>query len=240
MKLENISIVMVGTTHPGNIGAAARAMSNMCIDNLVLVCPRCTVDETAYARAAGASRILDQCRTVESLEQAVQHCHLVIGATARPRSLSWPELSPANMAQKTWQLDNTSKVAVIFGREHSGLTNRELQLCNYMVRIPTNPDFSSLNVACAIQILCYEIYKYCSENSAGISQTAGEPTATRFDIEGYFHHLEKVLIKIEFLDPDNPGLLLQRLRRLYQRVNLSKTEVNILRGILNSVEQNSA
>lgn len=226
---------MVGTTHPGNIGAAARAMSNMSITNLVLVSPQCPVGEIAFARASGAHDILDQRRTVESLEEAIQDCHLVFGSTARSRSLSWPELSPPNMAQKTWELDDDSKVAVVFGREHSGLTNDELQLCSYMVSIPTNPDFSSLNVASAIQVLCYEIYKSCGEVRVDTSDAADEPAATSFDIEGYFQHLEKVLLSTEFLNPDNPGQLMQRLRRLYQRANLSKNEINILRGILSSV-----
>lgn len=237
MKLENISIVMVGTTHPGNIGAAARAMNNMCITNLVMVSPKCPVGEIAYARASGAHTILDQRRTVDSLEEAIQDCQLVIGSTARSRSLSWPELSPSEMGEKTWTLDNESKVAIIFGREHSGLTNEELQLCNYMVSIPTNPDFSSLNVASAIQVLCYEIYKNLDQGSVNENPGSVEPTATSFDLEGYFQHLEQVLIKTGYLKADNPGQLLQRLRRLYQRADLSKNEVNILRGILSSVEK---
>lgn len=237
MKLENISIVMVGTTHPGNIGAAARAMNNMCITNLVMVSPICPVGEIAYARASGAHSILDQRRTVDRLEQAIEDCHLVIGSTARSRSLSWPELSPSEMGQKTWSLDNESKVAIVFGREHSGLTNEELQLCNYMVSIPTNPDFSSLNVASAIQVLCYEIYKNFGDNKLIDKTDSTETTATSFDLEGYFQHLEQVLIKTEYLNPENPGQLLQRLRRLFQRADLSKNEINILRGILSSVEK---
>lgn len=237
MKLENISIVMVGTTHPGNIGAAARAMKNMCISQLVMVSPMCPVGEIAYARASGAHAILDQRHTVDTLEEAIQDCQLVIGSTARSRSLSWPELSPAEMAQKAWSLDDESQVAIVFGREHSGLTNEELQLCNFMVSIPTNPDFSSLNVASAIQVLCYEIYKTLDEGKPVESPALSEPAATSFDLEGYFQHLEQVLLKTGYLNPANPGQLLQRLRRLYQRADLSKNEINILRGILSSVEK---
>jgi tRNA (cytidine32/uridine32-2'-O)-methyltransferase len=237
MKLENISIVMVGTTHPGNIGAAARAMNNMCISRLVMVDPKCPVGEIAYARASGAHDILDQRRTVDTLEEAIQDCQLVIGSTARSRSLSWPELSPSDMAKKTWSLDDESKVAIVFGREHSGLTNDELQMCNYMVSIPTNPDFSSLNVASAVQVMCYEIYKTLDEGQAVGGPALDEPTATSFDLEGYFNHLETVLLKIGYLNAAKPGQLLQRLRRLYQRADLSKNEVNILRGILSSVEK---
>ncbi|MFT4608284.1 MAG: tRNA (cytidine32/uridine32-2'-O)-methyltransferase [Urechidicola sp.] len=237
MKLENISIVMVGTTHPGNVGAAARAMRNMCINQLVMVSPKCPVGEVAFARASGAHSILDQRRTVDTMEEAIQDCELVIASTARSRSLSWPELSPSEMAKKTWSLDDKSKVAIVFGREHSGLTNEELQLCNYMVSIPSNPDFSSLNVASAIQVMCYEIYKTLDEGKVVESVGSSEPTATSFDLEGYFQHLEQVLLKTGYLKADNPRQLLQRLRRLYQRAELSKNEVNILRGILSSIEK---
>lgn len=237
MKLENISIVMVGTTHPGNVGAAARAMNNMCISQLVMVSPKCPIGEIAFARASGAHAILDQMHIVDTLEEAIQDCKLVIGSTARSRALAWPELSPPGMSQKVWSLDDETKVAIVFGREHSGLTNEELQLCNYMVSIPTNPDFSSLNVASAIQVMCYEIYKTLDEGKVVESPTPDEPTATSFDLEGYFQHLEKVLLKTGYLNLDNPGQLLQRLRRLYQRADLSKNEINILRGILSSVEK---
>ncbi len=240
MKLDNISIVMVGTTHPGNVGAAARAMHNMCLNRLIMVSPICQVGEISFARAAGAHSILDQRITVDTMEEAIQDCELVIGSTARSRSLSWPELSPAAMAKKTWSLDDNSKVAIVFGREHSGLTNDELQLCNYMVSIPTNPDFSSLNVASAIQVMCYEIYKTLDEGQAIESPALDEPAATSFDLEGYFNHLEQILLKTGYLNPVKPGQLLQRLRRLYQRANLSRNEVNILRGILSSVEKPKA
>lgn len=237
MKLENISIVMVGTTHPGNIGAAARAMNNMCISKLVMVSPQCPVGEVAYARASGAHSILDHSHTLDTLEEAIQDCQLVIGSTARSRSLSWPELSPSEMAEKIGSLDNESEVAIVFGREHSGLTNEELQLCNYMVRIPTNPDFSSLNVASAIQVLSYEIYKTFNLDQVIERSVASEPAATSFDLEGYFQHLELVLLKTGYFNANNPGQLLQRLRRLYQRADLSKNEINILRGILSSIEK---
>ncbi len=159
MNLENIDIVMVGTTHPGNIGAAARAMHNMCISNLVLVNPQCPIGEIAYARASGANVILDSLRKAGSLREAVQHCILVVATSARDRSLPWPELSPGLVAKKIAELNGQSRVALVFGREHSGLTNEELQICHYTVNIPTNPDFSSLNVASAIQVMCYEIFK---------------------------------------------------------------------------------
>lgn len=237
MNIDNISIVMVGTTHSGNIGAAARAMHNMCIDNLVLVRPQCSIGEVAYSRASGAQLILDQRKNVDSLQQAIKDCSLVIATSTRSRSLPWPELSPEQMGQKIWSLNDESKVALVFGPEHSGLSNEALKLCNFSVTIPTNPNFSSLNVASAIQVLCYEIYRMARNNTHPETSESSDSIVTSADLEGYFAHLEQVLIKTRFLDTDKPGLLMDRLRRLYQRIDLSKTEINILRGILSSVEK---
>jgi len=237
MKLDHISIVMVGTTHPGNIGAAARAMHNMRISNLVLVNPQCPVGEIAYARASGANVILDKLRKTESLQEGIQDCNLVIASSARVRSLPWPELTPGLMAQKIANLNDQSRVALVFGREQSGLTNEELQLCHYMVNIPTNPDFSSLNVASAIQVLCYEIFMKAGHQAKTRQSNVQESAATSQELEGYFQHLQQVMTTTKFLDTENPGLLMQRLRRLYHRFELSKVEVNILRGILSSVEK---
>lgn len=237
MSLENIDIVMVGTTHPGNIGAAARAMHNMCIPNLVLVNPKCPIGEIAYARASGANVILDKLRQAGSLQEAVQDCILVVATSARERSLPWPELTPGSMAQKIADLNGQSRVALVFGREHSGLTNEELQICHYTVNIPTNPVFSSLNVASAIQVLCYEIFKAVDNQSETRQDENLEPAATSQQLEGFYQHLEQIITTTQFLDPENPGLLMQRLRRLYHRLEMSKNEVDILRGILSSVEK---
>jgi len=237
MNLDNIDIVMVGTTHPGNIGAAARAMHNMCISNLVLVNPQCPIGEIAYARASGANLILDSLRKAGSLQEAVQHCILVVATSARDRSLPWPELSPGLVAKKIAELNGQSRVALVFGREHSGLTNEELQFCHYTVNIPTNPDFSSLNVASAIQVMCYEIFKTVGNQPETRQTEIQECAVTSQQLEGFFRHLEQVMITTEFLDRENPGLLMQRLRRLYHRLEMSKSEVDILRGILSSVEK---
>ncbi len=237
MNLENIDIVMVGTTHPGNIGAAARAMHNMCISNLVLVNPQCPIGEIAYARASGANVILDSLRIAGSLQEAVQHCILVVATSARDRSLPWPELSPGLVAKKIAELNGQSRVALVFGPEHSGLSNEELQICHYTVNIPTNPDFSSLNVASAIQVMCYEIFKTVGIRPETRQTEIQECAVTSQQLEGFFRHLEQVMITTEFLDRENPGLLMQRLRRLYHRLEMSKNEVDILRGILSSVEK---
>lgn len=237
MNLENIDIVMVGTTHPGNIGAAARAMHNMCISNLVLVNPQCPIGEIAYARASGANVILDSLRKAGNLQEAVQDSILVVATSARDRSLPWPELSPGLVAKKITELNGQSRVALVFGREHSGLSNEELQICHYTVNIPTNPDFSSLNVASAIQVMCYEIFKTVGNQPETRQTEIQECAVTSQQLEGFFRHLEQVMITTEFLDRENPGLLMQRLRRLYHRLEMSKNEVDILRGILSSVEK---
>lgn len=237
MKLENIKIVMVETTHPGNIGAAARAMKNMCLSQLVLVNPKCPIGERAYSRGSGANNILDDRLTVETLPEAVSDCQLVVGTSARLRSLAWPELTPESLAQKTSLLSDTEKVAIVFGREHAGLTNEELQHCNYTVTIPTNPDFSSLNVASAIQVVSYEIYKHLLNSSNSKTQDVSDQSADSAALEGFFSHLEQVLVSTGFLDETNPRQMMKRLRRLYLRAEPDQNEVNILRGILSAVEK---
>ena len=209
----------------------------MCISNLILVNPQCSIDELAYSRASGADVILDQIKHRDSLRQSIKDCNLVIATSARSRSLPWPDLRPRQMAQKIWSLNDQAEVGLIFGPEHSGLSNEELALCHFNVTIPTNPNFSSLNVASAIQVLCYEIYQAAGNASPIKAAESNECLVTSEDLEGYFAHLEQVLVKTQFLDTDKPGLLMKRLRRLYQRIDLSKTEVNILRGILSSVEK---
>ena len=238
MKLQNIKIVMVGTTHPGNIGAAARAMSNMCFSHLTLVDPQCSVGEVAYARASGANAILDNRETCDDLGQAISDCNLLVATSARRRSLSWPELSSPELTDRLISMGESSRVALVFGREHSGLNNEELQLCNYMVCIPTNPDFSSLNLASAVQVLCYEIYsRQIDTLQIGKTPEAQDLPALSAEVEGYFEHLQKVLEISGFLDPEQPGLIMQRLRRLYLRSELTRNEINILRGILTATEK---
>lgn len=237
MQQQNIKIVMVGTTHPGNIGAAARAMHNTCFSRLCLVDPQCPVGEIAYARASGANRVLDQRQTCDSLEQAVAGCELVIATSARRRALAWPEISIEQLAAKLHALDDATQAALVFGREHSGLTNDEVQLSNCMVSIPCNPAFSSLNLAAAVQILCYEIFRHRSEPPPDKKASPRDRPASSDEVERYFAHLQQVLEHSGFLDPERPGQIMQRLRRLYLRSELTKNEVNILRGMLSAIEK---
>ena len=239
MKLENIKIVMVETTHPGNIGAAARAMKNMGLSQLALVNPKCPIGERAYSRASGANHVLDDRETYQTLPEAVADCQLVVGTSARSRSLAWPELAPPELAEKVHSLANDQRVALVFGREHAGLTNDELQYCHFTMTIPTNPEFSSLNVASAVQVISYEVFKLFTAGSSSSPVDGGnvEPVADSEELEGYFSHLEQVLVSTGFLDPDNPRQMMKRLRRLYQRAEPSKNEINILRGTLTAVEK---
>ena len=236
MDFPRIRIVMVETTHPGNIGAAARAMKNMALDRLYLVTPRLFPHEEATARASGADDLLQGAAVCESLSEALRGCSLVFGASARSlRSIPWPQVDARGCAEVVRAQPQGSEVALVFGREHSGLNNEELALCNYLVHIPTNPDFSSLNVAAAIQVLAYELHMARIGAWQGpVSNKEDEP-ASADEVEGFFEHLERTLVATEFLDPDNPRQLMRRLRRLFNRVQLEKTEVNILRGILTSV-----
>lgn len=230
---------MVGTTHPGNIGAAARAMKNMMLSKLVLVDPQCPIGEIAYARASGAHSVLEQRETCETLQQALADCSLAVATTARTRSLAWPMVRPRELAEKSVETcNNGGKVGVIFGREHSGLTNEEIQLCNLMLTIPTNPDFSSLNVASAIQVVAYELMVTAEMSTVGPAIPDGDDVpALHAEVEGLMEHLQRVIETSGFLNPQQPGLIMQRLRRLYLRAELSRNEVNILRGILNSIEK---
>jgi tRNA (cytidine32/uridine32-2'-O)-methyltransferase len=238
MRLSNIVIVMVGTTHPGNIGAAARAMNNMGLERLVLVDPACEVNEEAYARASGAISILDNRINVSSIQEAVKTCQIVLGASVRQRTLSWPEISSVDLSEKLNGYDSETEVAILFGREHSGLSNDELELCHYRLFIPSNPNFSSLNVASAIQLISYELYRnYGMEPIDPIAKT--EPLANHAEVEGMINHWQSAITKSGYLDLEKPGLLMSRLRRLFQRSHLSINEVNILRGILKSIERYS-
>ena len=237
MRLENCKIVLVGTTHPGNIGAAARAMQTMCLTRLTLVDPQCPVGEIAYARASGANAVLDQRDTVETLSQAIADSHCVVATSARRRSLSWPEVEADELGDLIAGFDDDHRVAVVFGREHSGLSNEELQLCNYMVRIPTNPDFSSLNVASAVQLLCYEIFKHQVPEAVIKRPDASDLPASSAELEGMLVHLQQVMQDSGFLDPAQPNQIMQRMRRLFLRSEMTRNEINILRGLLSAVEK---
>lgn len=231
----NIRIVLVNTSHPGNIGAAARAMKNMGLSKLILVEPERFPHADATARASGADDILQNAQVCSSLEEAIEGCGLVFGASARLRSLPWPLVEPREMANQVVSEAAKLPVAIVFGREHSGLTNAELAICNALVHIPCNESFSSLNIAAAVQVLCYEINM--AVGTPLLEADDDSEIATSDELERFHEHLEKTLVDIDFLDPDKPRFLLRRLRRLYNRARLEQTEVNILRGILTATQK---
>jgi len=229
-----VRIILVGTTHPGNIGAVARAMKNMGLADLVLVNPRYFPHEDATARASGAEDILDKTRVVESLDQALADCIYAAGASARSRAIDWPFMPPRECAERLVERSAEGTVAVVFGPEKSGLTNEDLDRCNTLLTIPTDPKFSSLNIAMAVQIICYELYLLQHEPSA--SSDPESPPATGEEFEHFYQHLESVLTDSGFLDPDKPRLLMRRLRRLFIKAEPDKNEINILRGILTALD----
>ncbi len=246
LVLQNIRVVLVNTSHPGNIGGAARAMKNMGLSRLVLVQPRDFPSAEAVARAAGAVDVLDGARIVNTLEEALDNCSLVLGTSARDRHIPWPVLDPRECAAACIeQLDQACEVALVFGREDSGLTNDELQRCHFHVHIPSDPSFSSLNLGAAVQVLAYEVRMAWLAAQGQPTKMAKLEThaeqsslpVTADELERFYSHMESTLVQIGFHDPENPRHLMSRLRRLYGRSNVSKLEMNILRGILTETQK---
>lgn len=233
-RLDAIRIVLVQTSHPGNIGASARAMRTMGLSQLVLVAPERFPDLDATAMAAGADALLDAAPRVASVEEAVADCRLVLGCTARQRGVPLPERHPREAAAELLAAAEHGPVALLFGRERTGLTNDELQRCHAAVHIPANPAFSSLNLAAAVQVLSYEL------RGAALAHATAPPRpalpkdlpATHAEMEGLFGHLADTLEAIDFHKGRSPRTVLRRLRRLLLRANPDQREVRILRGIL--------
>lgn len=240
MTLNRIRIVLVEPSHGGNIGGCARAMKNMGLTRLVLVAPQGFPGAEASARAAGADDVLAQAQVCATLDEAIANCQLVVGTSARARRIAWPTLEPDMAARKLVDAAAEQEVAMLFGRERTGLSNDELDRCQILVNIPANPEFSSLNLACAVQVIAYEIRRAStagSTTSVGMAEMLGEPLATNAEVQQFYQHLEQVMTQTGFLDPHNPRLLMRRIARLYNRVELTSNEVNILRGILTSFTQ---
>ena len=232
----SIRIVLVGTTHPGNIGAVARAMKNMGLSDLYLVNPKAFPHEDATARASGASDVLERTKVVDSLEKALVDCVYVAGASARSRTINWPSMGPRDCAERMIRENANGDVACVFGPEKTGLHNDDLDLCHTLLTIPTDPGFSSLNLAMAVQVFVYEV-RVARMLDEGPVFDVEAPPATSDEMEHFYEHLENVLRDIRFLDPDNPRHLMRRMRRLFIRARPDKNEVNILRGILTAVDR---
>ncbi|UNK50522.1 RNA methyltransferase [Lysobacter sp. S4-A87] len=240
---DRLRIVLVGTQHPGNIGSAARAMKTMGLSRLVLVAPEKAPSVESYALAAGADDVLAGAATCATLAEAVADCRLVLGCTARSRRVALEELLPRDAAARAvGEAAAGAEVALVFGRERTGLSNDELQLCHASVHIPANPDYSSLNLAAAVQVLSYELrlaVLAVAGQATGPDAEGGEggperrePPASHSEMEGFFAQLGDTLDAIDFHKGRAPESAMRKLRRLYLRAGLDSREVRILRGIL--------
>ena len=238
--LDRIRIVLSHTSHPGNIGAAARAMKTMGLSRLTLVNPKCFPHDEAIARSAGADDILLDATLYQTLDDALAGCVFAVAVSARHRSLGPKPLQAREAAPDILNLALGGDVALVFGNETSGLSNEEVQRCQRTVFIPANPDYTSLNLGAAVQLLCYEMRMAAFAGRPPVVTKAvpfASPLATNDDIERLYAHLERVMVTTGFLDPDHPKRLMPKLRRLFGRSELERDEISILRGILDAVEK---
>ncbi len=233
---ERVRVVLVETSHPGNIGAAARAMKTMGLSALYLVRPREFPAAAATARASGADDVLAAARVCDSLDEALADCRLVVGSSARLRSVRWPQLDARETGRLLVEQSQAQAVALVFGREHSGLRNEELDRCHYLAHIPASPAYQSLNIAAAVQVFCYEIMLAARARHSLPAADAAEPPASVEAMEAYYQHLEQTLLEIGFFRPPNYRKLMRRLRRLFNRAQPTATELDILRGILSAAQ----
>ena len=237
--LKNIRIVLVNTSHPGNIGAAARAMKNMGLSRLYLVQPKEHPTMEAYRRSAGAHDVLDDAVIVGDLSQALTGCAWVAGTSARLRTIEWPVLEPRECVQQSTDYLVQGEVAIVFGRENSGLTNSELEKCNVLLHIPTNPDYSSLNLAAAVQVVCYE-FRLTLLHDKQIRQKGKkhreDAVAASDQLDGLYQHLYEALDGIGFFGTNTPDVVMRRLKGLFNRSNTTQREVGILRGVCSAIQ----
>jgi tRNA (cytidine32/uridine32-2'-O)-methyltransferase len=233
--LDNIRIVLVNTSHTGNIGSTARAMKTMGLRDLYLVDPVSAPDGKSSALAAGAGDVLANATIVSDLSEAVKDCSLIVGTSARSRTLPWPMLTPRECGVKMVQEGQKGPVALVFGRENNGLSNEELQLCHFHVCIPANPEYSSLNLAAAVQTLCYEIRMGYLNLDSYPDMESDYPLSE--DLERFYVHLENTLTETGFIVKNHPGVVMTKLRRLVNRARPESQELNILRGILSAIDK---
>ena len=228
--------MLVDTSHPGNIGATARAMKTMGLRDLALVRPKHFPSDEATARAAGADDVLVSARVHEDLAAAIADCGWVVGASARLRTITVPIVDPREAAAEVWRRLRQNRVAVLIGPEQSGLTNDDLARCQQLVHIPTNPEFSSLNLAMAVQVLCYELRMAARNRAPPAGPVSDSRLATAAELEHLHEHLERLLTESEFLHPAHQKQVKLKLRRIFHKATLEYNELNILRGALTSLD----
>lgn len=232
-SLANIRIVLVETSHPGNLGAAARAMKVMGLSDLALVNPKCEIDAEARARASGAVDVLENASLHASLDEALADVALAAACTSRRRDLPHPAYTPRQAAPKLLGIAQNQPVALVFGSETYGLSNEQLMKCHWLLNVPSNPDYSSLNLGAAVQVLAYELRCSMDDSPLALPEFELAPHAAE---QALLAELEKTLIEIGFLNPDNPKRLMPRLRRFFAKAGLEKEEVAIWRGVLSAVQ----
>lgn len=238
--LSNIRIVLVNTSHPGNIGSSARALKTMGLEHLYLVNPKSFPDKKATELAAQAADVLEKAVVVTTFPEAIKDCSLVLGTSSRVRALPWPTMGAREAVPLAVKEAEQQQVAIVFGSEKYGLTNEELQHCQYQIDIPSNPNYNSLNLAAAVQVICYEIrMAFCQNTISANTKIESEIDrfATNDELDKFYCHLEQVLYDIEFLRPHISNQVMERLKRLYSRTRLHESEINILRGILTTVQK---
>ncbi len=236
--LSSIRIVLVETFHPGNIGAVARAMKNMGLSQLTLINPRVFPDDEATSRAAGAKDLLEQAVVVNTLEEAIADCQLVIGTSARERTFDLPLMDLESAAELMLDKATNGTIAILFGRETMGLTNAEMLACHRHLYIDANPEYPVLNIAQAVQLVCYELWRQDRKQNQRPTKTQqAEPHPRQEEMKLFYEHLETVLRKTNFIIPQHEGRVLDKLKRFFNRAHPEKTELGILRGILASVEE---
>lgn len=246
--LSQVKIILVRTSHPGNIGASARAMKTMGFSNLHLVAPEQFPDSKAEEMASGADDLLQSAIVHADLQSAISDCHWVVGTSTRIRSIPWAVLTPRQMAERSFPLSTNQKMALVFGCERSGLSNDELEYCQSIVSIPTSEEYGALNLAAAVQVLCYEMRMMwlAKKNTQTVLEKDADYSSATLDfapaseIEAFFAHLRKVMIQVQFLKPQAPRRLMTRMRRLFLRAHLERMEVNMLRGFLAAIEKSPA
>ena len=235
--LNSVKVVLVGTTHPGNIGATARAMKNMGILDLALVEPKEFPSDVATFRSKAAKDILEKASVHRSLEEAISECELVVGTSARGRTVPWPVLNPREAAEEMRKSSLNGKVAIVFGREDRGLTNEELGLCNFHVHIPSDPEYSSLNLSQAVQILAYEIRLSYLEDRHVNKEYWDVELANNEQTERLINHMDELMQEVDFYDVENPRKLLVRVRRFFKRSKIDVMEANIFRGLFATIQK---
>jgi tRNA (cytidine32/uridine32-2'-O)-methyltransferase len=229
---SSVRIVLIDPSHPGNVGSVARAMKNMALEDLVLVRPRAFPHPESVALAAGADDILARARVVDTVAEAIADCGFIAGTTSRPRSYYWEFSTPREVAQRVVALPAEERSAILFGSERYGLGTEDLNYCNVLVRIPANPAYCSLNLAMSVQLISYELLMAREQPAAQVQLE--QPLASSREVEYLYAHLNEVLNEIDFAD--RTGHLMERLRRLFNRAQLDRNELNILRGILSHVQ----